>query len=81
MVFFFSRLLNCFATKIQIAYAAYKAPVIWPTKNNFPYLLLALLSDLERLQLKGWHIALKALHRYSTCSRYTLTALAPLQNL
>ena len=40
---------------MQVAYVAYKAPVIWPTKNSFPYLLLALLSDLERLQLKGWH--------------------------
>ena len=38
---------------MQIAYVAHKAPVIWPTKHSFPYLLLALLSDLERLQLKG----------------------------
>ena len=43
----------CFATKMQIAYVAHKAPVIWPTKHSFPYLLLALLSDLEGLQVKG----------------------------
>ena len=44
--------------QMQIAYVVDKAPVIWPTKNSFPYLLVALLSDLERLQLKGWHTAL-----------------------
>jgi len=42
----------CFATKMQIAYVARKAPIIWPTKNNLPYLLMALLGDFDRLQLK-----------------------------
>ena len=54
-VFFFRA---CFATKMQIAYVAHKAPIIWPTKNNFPCLLMALLGDFDRLQLKGQHIAL-----------------------
>ena len=43
----------CFATKMQIAYLAHMAPIIWPTKNKFPYLLMALLNDFDRLQLKG----------------------------
>ena len=52
--------------------------VIWPTRNNFPYLLLPLLSDLERLQLRGWYTAPKTLQPYNP---YTLTALTPLQLL
>ena len=43
---------------MEIAYVAHKAPIIWPTKNNFLYLLMALLGDFDRLQLKGQHTAL-----------------------
>ena len=49
-VFFFRA---CFATKMQIAYVAHKAPITWPTKNNFLYLIVALLSNFDRLELKG----------------------------
>ena len=49
--FFFPR--ACFATKMQIAYVAHKAPITWPTKNNFLYLIVALLSNFDRLELKG----------------------------
>ena len=49
--FFFFR--ACFATKMQIAYVAHKAPITWPTKNNFLYLIVALLSNFDRLELKG----------------------------
>ena len=49
--FFFFPL--CFATKMQIAYVAHKAPITWPTKNNFLYLIVALLSNFDRLELKG----------------------------
>ena len=49
-VFFFPL---CFATKMQIAYVAHKAPITWPTKNNFLYLIVALLSNFDRLELKG----------------------------
>ena len=42
-VFFFR---VCFAIKMEIAYV----PIIWPTKNNFLYLLMALLGDFDRLQ-------------------------------
>ena len=51
-VFFFFFPL-CFATKMQIAYVAHKAPITWPTKNNFLYLIVALLSNFDRLELKG----------------------------
>ena len=57
-VFFFR---VCFAIKMEIAYVAHKAPIIWPTKNNFLYLLMALLGDFDRLQLKGQHTALTPL--------------------
>ena len=50
-VFFFFR--ACFGTKMQIAYVAHKAPITWPTKNNFLYLIVALLSNFDRLELKG----------------------------
>ena len=48
----------CFAIKMEIAYVARRAPIIWPTKNNFLYLLMALLGVFDRLQLKGQHTAL-----------------------
>ena len=57
-VFFFR---VCFAIKMEIAYVAHKAPIIWPTKNNFLYLLMALLGDFDRLQLKGQQTALTPL--------------------
>ena len=43
---------------MEIVYVAHKAPIIWATKNNFLYLLMALLGDFDRLQLKGQHTAL-----------------------
>ena len=51
--FFFFFFRACFATKMQIAYVAHKAPITWPTKNNFLYLIVALLSNFDRLELKG----------------------------
>ena len=57
-VFFFR---VCFAIKMEIAYVAHKAPIIWPTKNNFLYLLMALLGDFDRLQLKRQQTALTPL--------------------
>ena len=53
IVFFFFFFRACFATKMQIAYVAHKAPITWPTKNNFLYLIVALLSSFDRLELKG----------------------------
>ena len=52
-LFFFFFFRACFATKMQIAYVAHKAPITWPTKNNFLYLIVALLSNFDRLELKG----------------------------
>ena len=49
-VFFFPRLLWY---QNAIAYVAHKAPITWPTKNNFLYLIVALLSNFDRLELKG----------------------------
>ena len=46
-VFFFRA---CFATEMQIAYVAHKAPITWPTKNNFLYLIVALLSNFDSLK-------------------------------
>ena len=52
--FFFFFFPLCFATKMQIGYVAHKAPITWPTKKtNFVYLIVALLSNFDRLELKG----------------------------
>lgn len=75
--FLFFRL--CFATKMQVSYVSHKALIIWPTKNNFPHFLMALLSHLDRLLLKEYHTILTALtaltcyNPYSLYSPYTLT--------
>lgn len=58
---------------MQISYVIHKAPIIWPTKNNFPHLQMALLSALDRLLLKEYHTTLTAL--------IALTPLQPLQPL
>ena len=61
---------------MQVSYVPHKAPIIWPTKNNFPHVLMALLSDLDRLLLKEYHTILTALtcyNPYSLYSPYTLT--------
>ena len=50
IVFFFFFFRACFATKMQIAYVAHKAPITWPTKNNFLYLIVALLSNFDSLK-------------------------------
>lgn len=63
----------CVATKMQISYVIHKVPIIWPTKNNFPHLQMALLSELDRLLLKEYHTTLTAL--------IALTPLQPLQPL
>ena len=62
-----------------VSYVSHKALIIWPTKNNFPHFLMALLSDLDRLLLKEYHTILTALtaltryNPYSLYSPYTLT--------
>ena len=84
MVLFFFR--ACFDTKMQIAYVAHKAPVIWPTKHSFAYLLLALLrgrgcswkDSIEHLQPYTL-TDLTALTRLQPYSPYTLTRLQPLK--
>ena len=60
---------------MQVSYVPHKAPIIWPTKNNFPHLIMALLSDLDRLLLKEYQ------NPYSPFSPYTLQPLQPLQPL